>query len=196
VRGDKREPSAWGYNWATLFLYRDLALQVGGVTDETLKYGYGSCATRTNEWLHCKLQSRPLVREGTPNDEDWKVIIKHNLTPWPEPTIELYRPSDRRLSEKVTTFEKIKICSWAPKGARHEDELVDWTLGFVTLNRVYWLPGRQWTPEKNSGLGVTPGKGALVILCVEVGSSVLKMAAVSYGRILDFLDRSRYFSIK
>jgi hypothetical protein len=32
----KREPGAWGYNWATLLLedikYRDLVLQVGGWT--------------------------------------------------------------------------------------------------------------------------------------------------------------------
>jgi hypothetical protein len=47
VRGDKREPSARGYNWATLFLggykYRDLALQVGGVSDETVKCGREFC---------------------------------------------------------------------------------------------------------------------------------------------------------
>jgi hypothetical protein len=34
------EPNARGYNWATLFLggnkYRNLALQVGGVSDETV----------------------------------------------------------------------------------------------------------------------------------------------------------------
>jgi hypothetical protein len=44
------------YNWATLFLrvvrgynYGSLALQVGGVSDETIKYGYGFCETRTIE---------------------------------------------------------------------------------------------------------------------------------------------------
>jgi hypothetical protein len=33
-----------GYNWATLFLgdkYGNQALQVGGVSDETVKYGFG-----------------------------------------------------------------------------------------------------------------------------------------------------------
>jgi hypothetical protein len=35
----------------------------------TVKYGYGSCATRTREWLHCKLQTRLLVREGVPLEE-------------------------------------------------------------------------------------------------------------------------------
>jgi hypothetical protein len=29
--------------------YGDLALQVGGVSDETVKYGYGSWATLTSE---------------------------------------------------------------------------------------------------------------------------------------------------
>jgi hypothetical protein len=39
----KREHSDRGYNWATLFLggykYGDLALQVGEVSNETVKYG-------------------------------------------------------------------------------------------------------------------------------------------------------------
>jgi hypothetical protein len=33
------------------------------------------------------------------------IILYNNQTPWPEPASELYRPSDRRLSEKlVSTF--------------------------------------------------------------------------------------------
>jgi hypothetical protein len=32
----------------------------GRVLDETVKYGHGFCVTRTIEWLHCKLQTRPL----------------------------------------------------------------------------------------------------------------------------------------
>jgi hypothetical protein len=46
--------------------YENLALQVGGVSDETVKYSYGVCATQTIAWLHCKLQTRLLVREGVP----------------------------------------------------------------------------------------------------------------------------------
>jgi hypothetical protein len=53
VRGDKREPSVRGYNWATLFLgdvnTGNLALQVGGVSDETIKYGREFCGTSTQE---------------------------------------------------------------------------------------------------------------------------------------------------
>jgi hypothetical protein len=41
----KREPSARGYNWAHPvpggYKYGKLALQVGGVSDEAVKYGYG-----------------------------------------------------------------------------------------------------------------------------------------------------------
>jgi hypothetical protein len=36
------------------------------VSDEILMYGYESPATLTTDRLHCKLQTRPLVREGTP----------------------------------------------------------------------------------------------------------------------------------
>jgi hypothetical protein len=42
------------------------------VSDDTVKYGYGFCATRTIEWLHCKLQTRPLVREEAPQKQDRK----------------------------------------------------------------------------------------------------------------------------
>jgi hypothetical protein len=48
----------------------NLALQVGGVSDETVKYGYGFRATRTIERLHCKLQTCPLVREVAPQKQD------------------------------------------------------------------------------------------------------------------------------
>jgi hypothetical protein len=41
-------------------------------TSETLKYGYGFWETRTIEWLNCKLQTRPLVREGAPQIKDRK----------------------------------------------------------------------------------------------------------------------------
>jgi hypothetical protein len=33
-------------------------------------YGYGLCATRTIEWLHCKLQTHHLIREGAPQKQD------------------------------------------------------------------------------------------------------------------------------
>jgi hypothetical protein len=42
----KRKPSSRGYNWATMFMevggYKDgdLALQVQGVSNETVKYGH------------------------------------------------------------------------------------------------------------------------------------------------------------
>jgi hypothetical protein len=51
---NKKEPSAWGYNWSILFLgdkYGDLALQVCGVSDEMVKYGREFCGTLTQEWV-------------------------------------------------------------------------------------------------------------------------------------------------
>jgi hypothetical protein len=54
------------------YKYENLALQIEGVSDETVKYGYGFWATRTIEWLHCKLQTRPVVREGAPQKQDHK----------------------------------------------------------------------------------------------------------------------------
>jgi hypothetical protein len=41
-------------------------------TTITVKYGYGFCATRTVEWIHCKLQTRPLVREAALHEQDRK----------------------------------------------------------------------------------------------------------------------------
>jgi hypothetical protein len=43
--------------------YGDLGLQVGGVSDETVKYGWEFCGTSTKE-LYSNLQTCPLVREG------------------------------------------------------------------------------------------------------------------------------------
>jgi hypothetical protein len=59
--------------------YRDQALQVGGVSDETVKYGYGSCATLSSEWLQCKVQIRPLVREGALHEEAVSCQTTENL---------------------------------------------------------------------------------------------------------------------
>jgi hypothetical protein len=60
-------PCSWGYK------YRDLALQVGGVSDETIKYGlnYEGLGPEIDSELY-KLQTRPLVRQGAPQPEDRK----------------------------------------------------------------------------------------------------------------------------
>jgi hypothetical protein len=51
----KREPSSWGYNWATLFLV-DINTGTdppgwGSLESETVKYGHESRWTRTQDWL-------------------------------------------------------------------------------------------------------------------------------------------------
>jgi hypothetical protein len=65
------------------YKYRNLTLQFGGVSDETVKYGYRFCAARTIEWLQCKLQTRPLVREGAPQNQDrnFQTAIKSYMHP-------------------------------------------------------------------------------------------------------------------
>jgi hypothetical protein len=79
----------------------DLAFQVGGVSDETVKYGYGFWATRPIEWLHCKLQTRPLVKEGSPQKQD-------------------------RKSQTATFRQEVTSGRKSHKGARHQDILTDW----------------------------------------------------------------------
>jgi hypothetical protein len=60
--GITRPPCFWGdINMGTW------PSRLGGVSDETVKYGYGFCATQTIEWLCCKLQTLPLVRVGAPH---------------------------------------------------------------------------------------------------------------------------------
>jgi hypothetical protein len=46
------------------FKYGELFPKFRGVLKEMLKYGYGSCTTQKIEWLHYKVVTRPLVREG------------------------------------------------------------------------------------------------------------------------------------
>jgi hypothetical protein len=79
----------------------NLSLQVGGVSDETVKYGYGFSATRTIEWLNCKLQTRPLVREGTPQKQDRKF-------------------------QTTAFWQEVISGRMSLKCARYQDILIDW----------------------------------------------------------------------
>jgi hypothetical protein len=63
VKGTECPRVQLGYRVPGGYKYGDLAFQVRGVSDETSIYGYGSCKILTSEWLHCKLQTHPLVRE-------------------------------------------------------------------------------------------------------------------------------------
>jgi hypothetical protein len=80
-----------------------LALHVGGFSDETVIYGYGSCATLTNEWLHCKLQTRPHPsrQRGCPTWRRKEVIVtqrklKCGHGPQRDPDTKTNCPTDRR----------------------------------------------------------------------------------------------------
>jgi hypothetical protein len=82
------------------YKYGNLVLQVGGVSDETVKYGYEFCATRTIELLRCKLQTLLLVKESAPQKQD-------------------------RNSQTATYRQEIISGGKSHKGARHEDRLTD-----------------------------------------------------------------------
>jgi hypothetical protein len=98
--------------WFTcLALCVNLALQVGGVSDETVKYGFGFWATRTIEWLHCKLQTRPLVREGAPH----------------------------RKFQTATSRQEIISGRKSHKGAQYQDILTDWLSVVKWLRLLYNL---------------------------------------------------------
>jgi hypothetical protein len=73
----------------------------GGASEETVKHGYGFWATRTIEWLHCKLQTRPLVREGA--------LQKQN-----------------RKFQTATFWQEAISGRKSHKGARYQGILTDW----------------------------------------------------------------------
>jgi hypothetical protein len=86
--------------WTTVFMGvgEGMTLRVGGVSDKTVIYGYGSCRTLTSAWLHCKLQT----------------LLSTERAPY------------MKKKESNRHSKKFKIWSSAPKKARHQDELADW----------------------------------------------------------------------
>jgi hypothetical protein len=67
----------------------------------SLKYYYGSCANLTSEWLHCKLQTRPVVREVALHEE----------------------------TRNCQSKETLKSGHGPQRGTRHREELADWPSG-------------------------------------------------------------------
>jgi hypothetical protein len=98
------------------YKYGSLTFQVGGVPAETVKYGYGFCATWTIEWLHCKLQTRPLVREGALYAETRTCQTKENLRSGhgPQragPDTKNYWPTDRRSQNQLQL--QFQLLGWS-----------------------------------------------------------------------------------
>jgi hypothetical protein len=97
------ECSARGHNWATLFLgdvnIGNWPSRFGESQMRQLYYvyGYGSGATLIIVWLHCKLQTRPLVRKGA----TWR-------------------------REVIVTQRNKKSGNLPQRGPRHQDKLPDW----------------------------------------------------------------------
>jgi hypothetical protein len=103
IGGGKREPSAWGYNWATLYLgdistgswpSRQVESRIWGSKiwswvpwDSDLRM---TALARASS--NCKWQTCPLVREGTPHQQTcncltviriWSWVPDGGLTPRP-----------------------------------------------------------------------------------------------------------------
>jgi hypothetical protein len=92
----KREPSAWGYNWATLFLgninTRIWSVRLGSLKSETINYGHDPRITAlAKASSNCKQQTCPLIREGTQHQQThnyltvtkiWSLAPNVGLTPW------------------------------------------------------------------------------------------------------------------
>jgi hypothetical protein len=51
------------------YKYGDLTLQFEGASNERVTNGYGSLATLPVSNVHCKILTRPLVREGALHEE-------------------------------------------------------------------------------------------------------------------------------
>jgi hypothetical protein len=72
------------------------------VSDETVLYGYGPSVTLAIDRMHYKLHTRPLVREGAPEEEQSNSLTKErkkkNLVMGPKgvPNTKTDRPTDRR----------------------------------------------------------------------------------------------------
>jgi hypothetical protein len=84
-------------------------------SDETVKYGYGFCVTWTIEWLYCKLQTRPLVRESAPQKQD-------------------------RKSQTATFRQEVISGRKSHKSARHHEILTDWLTVSRKVTSTFELP--------------------------------------------------------
>jgi hypothetical protein len=69
VKGDtKRTQGITGLLCSWVYKYDDMTLQVGGISNETVKYGYGFLVTQVRELIHCKYRS-VLWSERAPKEE-------------------------------------------------------------------------------------------------------------------------------
>jgi hypothetical protein len=97
------------YNTSTVILESRMRRWKGNlvVSDETVMHGYESSATLTTDRLHYKLQNRPLVREGPPNEEQSNCPAKERkkiyLVMGPKGALDTKkdRPIDRRSQHQL-----------------------------------------------------------------------------------------------
>jgi hypothetical protein len=130
-------------NWGSLFLggykYRDLALQVAGVSDETVKYGRQFCGTSTQEWLLwqgleaiAQVNYRPnLSSERVPHIKKPAIVRqKTKIWPWAPDGSPIPRQTGRlTVGRKLTSFHFMHNVNYI------ESLTMDWTLLKVTDRR-------------------------------------------------------------
>jgi hypothetical protein len=89
----KREPSAWGYNWATLFLGDINTGTWPSRLAESRIWASKICSWLPRDWdprmtalarasRNCKWQTRPLVREGAPHKQTCNCLTVIHIWSW------------------------------------------------------------------------------------------------------------------
>jgi hypothetical protein len=144
----------WHNNWLTASCNVTLTLtRLFTVSDETVKYACGFWATRTIEWLHCKLQTRPLVREGTPQKQDRKFQTGSNIWSQVPQECPIPRHTDwLTVSRKVTSTStststrQIWVLFRAWQLVQHKCQITrKWEASCLLLPSLYSTAALLWT---------------------------------------------------
>jgi hypothetical protein len=79
-------------------------------------YGYESSATLTKDRLHYKLQTRPIVREGSPRRRAKLTVSRKDFD---------FAPQTKENFQTATFWEEVISGRKSHKGARYQDTLTD-----------------------------------------------------------------------
>jgi hypothetical protein len=96
--------------------YCDLALQVGGVSNETLIYSYGF--SRPMNSVHCKIQTCLLIREDTIHGKENKCQTTENLTSGHGPQ----NAARHKKTGRLTVGRKLNNFVWDRERERSKNE--------------------------------------------------------------------------
>jgi hypothetical protein len=164
VGGDEKEPGAWGYNWAILFL--------GDTNTGTGRSRLGESRIWHNKiwsWFaldsdprmtaltrpssNCKRQTRALVREGAPHKE-----TRSYLTDNKNLVLGLKWVLDTRQTGQLTVDRNITLTFWVVESAETRS-YEKWLAGIVQESR-----GR-WTSAVRSRYQATASEGWEDFMC-------------------------------